>query len=104
MATEESGVRRDRGDMILAPNEYAFISDETKGEVNAFVGPNKTSLAGTDRPVIFDLRSKRFKAVDLASSTQTFQTAPEGWYVILKNPAEGDKHPAGSGKLTTPNL
>lgn len=97
------GVRRER-DMILAPNEYAFISDETKGEVNAFVGPNKTSLAGTDRPVVFDLKSKRFKTTDLASSTQTFQTAPEGWYVILKNPADGEKHPSGSGKLTTPNL
>jgi major vault protein len=101
--TEIRAARRER-DMILAPNEYAFISDETKGEVNAFVGPNKTSLAGTDRPVVFDLKSKRFKTCDLATSTQTFQTAPEGWYVILKNPAEGDKTPGGSGKLTTPNL
>ncbi len=92
------------GDMILAPNEYAFISDETKGEVNCFVGPNKTSLAGTDRPVRFELKSKRFQSCDLASATQTFQTAPEGWYVILKNPAEGDKHPGGSGKLSTPTL
>lgn len=90
--------------MILAPNEYAFISDETKGEVNCFVGPNKTSLAGTDRPVRFDTRSKRFQSCDLATATQTFQTAPEGWYIILKNPAEGDKNPAGSGKLTTPTL
>lgn len=91
-------------DMILAPNEYAFISDETKGEVNVFVGPNKTSLAGTDRPVFFDLKSKRFRSCELSASTQTFQTAPEGWYVILKNPAEGEKHPNTSGKLTTPQL
>ena len=97
------GARRER-DMILAPNEYAFISDETKGEVNAFVGPNKTSLAGTDRPVLFDLKTKRFRPCDLSTSIQPFQTAPEGWYVILKNPSEGDKHPSGSGKLTTPNL
>lgn len=103
--SEENDIRgRRERDMILAPNEYAFISDETKGEVNAFVGPNKTSLAGTDRPVKFDLREKRFKPCDLKESTQTFQTAPEGWYVILKNPADGDKHPTGSGKLTTPNL
>ena len=101
MANEDT--RRER-DMILAPNEYAFISDETKGEVNCFVGPNKTSLAGTDRPVVFDLRSKRFRSSDLATGTQTFQTAPEGWYVILKNPAVGDKHPNGNGKLTTPEL
>lgn len=95
--------RRER-DMILAPNEYAFISDETKGEVNCFVGPNKTSLAGTDRPVTFDNKTKRFRSCDLAGATQTFQTAPEGWYVTLKNPASEDKHPSGSGKLTTPTL
>lgn len=95
--------RRER-DMILAPNEYAFINDETKGEVNVFVGPNKQSLAGTDRPVIFDLKSKRFKACALAEATQTFQTAPEGWYIVLKNPAESDKVPSGNGKLSTPNL
>lgn len=95
--------RRER-DMILAPNEYCFISDETKGEVNCFVGPNKTSLAGTDRCVVFDLKSKRFKAADLSSGIQLFQTAPEGWYVILKNVAVGDKHPNGGGKLTTPDL
>lgn len=100
---ETKGSRRER-DMILAPNEYAFISDETKGEVNCFVGPNKTSLAGTDRCVVFDLKTKRFKASTLDQGVQTFQTAPEGWYVILKNPAVGDKHPTGSGKLTTPDL
>ena len=100
---DDRGTRRER-DMILAPNEYAFISDETKGEVNAFVGPNKTSLAGTDRPVVFDVKTKRFRTCDLATSTQPFQTAPEGWYIILKNPAAGDKHPSGSGKLTTPDL
>jgi major vault protein len=99
----EKNNRRER-DMILAPNEYCFISDETKGEVNCFVGPNKTSLAGTDRCVIFDLKSKRFKAADLSSGIQLFQTAPEGWYVILKNVAVGDKHPNGGGKLTTPDL
>ena len=89
-------------DMILAPNEYAFISDETKGDVSVFVGPNKTSLAGTDRPVIFNDKTKRFEPVKLEQATRPFQTAPEGWYVVLKNPA--DKNPSGSGKLTTPEL
>lgn len=97
--------------MILAPNEFAFVSDETKGEVNVYVGPNKTSLAGTDRPVVFDGNVKRFVATrDIASATQTFATAPIGWYVQLKNPAignpsnKGNRCPTGSGKLTTPEL
>jgi len=100
---DDSGARRAQ-DMILAPNEYALISDETKGEVNVFVGPNKQSLAGSDRAVTFDLRSKRFRPCDLSAGIQTFQTAPEGWYVVLKNPAEADKHPGASGKHTTPTL
>lgn len=106
MANENDDVRGQRRerDMILAPNEYAFISDETKGEVNVFVGPNKQSLAGTDRCVTFDLKSKRFVPTTLDRGIQTFQTAPEGWYVVLKNPAEGDKHPGGNGKLSTPVL
>src|ERR1044072_4115423 len=100
---DERNQRRER-DMILAPNEFAYISDETKGEINVFVGPNKTSLAGTDRPVIFDPQTKRFLQCDLATSVQTFYTAPEGWYVILKNVAAGDRHPTSSGKLSTPEL
>lgn len=103
MVERDNENRRER-DMILAPNEFAFISDETKGEVNVFVGPNKTSLAGTDRPVNFDTKTKRFVACDLQRATQVCYTAPEGWYVILKNVASGDKHPTGSGKLSTPEL
>lgn len=106
MANDDNDIRGQRRaqDMILAPNEYAFISDETKGEVNVFVGPNKQSLAGTDRCVVFDLKSKRFRPADLTSGIQTFQTAPEGWYVVLKNPADADKQPNGNGKLSTPTL
>jgi major vault protein len=36
----------DRGrerDLVLAPNEFAFILDETKGNINVYVGPHKTS-------------------------------------------------------------
>lgn len=95
--------RRDR-DMILAPNEYALIRDETKGEINVFVGPNKTSLAGTDRPVVFDVKAKRFLGAELGSAIKTFYTAPEGFYVVLKNAAVGEKHPSSSGKLSTPDL
>ena len=95
--------RRDR-DMILAPNEYALIRDETKGEINVFVGPNKTSLAGTDRPVVFDVKAKRFLGAELGSAIKTFYTAPEGFYVVLKNVAAGEKHPSSSGKLSTPDL
>lgn len=104
-ADDTRGQRRNQ-DMILAPSEYALITDETKGEVSVYVGPNKASLAGSDRPTIFDSKSGRFKGVSLEQATQGFLTAAEGAYIVLENPAEGDKnaHPSGTGKLSAPTL
>jgi len=105
MATENDELRTRRNqDMILQPNEYALITDETKGEVSVYVGPNKASLAGSDRPSIFNPKSNRFEGTTLDKATQAFLTAAEGAYIVLENPAEGDKHPAGTGKLTSPAL
>ncbi|MCS6905548.1 MAG: hypothetical protein RML72_10650 [Bacteroidia bacterium] len=86
-------------DLVLAPNEFAFISDQTKGNINVYVGPYKTSLANTDKPVIFDEKLKRFVICNLETAIQTFITAPEGWYIVLKNPPIDGKQP----KLGTTN-
>lgn len=80
-------------DLVLAPNEFAFISDQTKGLVNVYVGPYKTSLANTDQPVIFNEKTKRFERCSLEEAIQVFAIAPEGWYIILKNPAKDGSHP-----------
>ncbi|MBX3232037.1 MAG: hypothetical protein KIT84_20020 [Labilithrix sp.] len=80
-------------DLVLAPNEYAFISDETKGNINVYVGPHKTSLANTDQPVVFTEKTKRFERVTLEEAINAFAVAPVGWYVLLKNPAHDGTHP-----------
>ncbi len=81
-------------DLILAPNEYAYVSDETNGQISVFVGPKKTSLESTDVPVLFDQTTKQFRKVDtIEDGKQTFCISPEGWYIILKNPAEGKRAP-----------
>lgn len=95
---------RRSSDMILAPNEFAFISDETKGDIQVYVGPNKTSLATTDKCVVLDENIGRFAARPLEKGIQAFRTAPEGWYVVLENPAANDKHPGAQGKQSTPEL
>jgi len=38
---------------VLAPNEFAFVSDSTKGYINVYVGPHKAPLESTDQPMIF---------------------------------------------------
>lgn len=99
--TEEN---RNERDLVLAPNEYALVSDATKGSIDCYAGPFKTSLAGTDRCVVFDAKTKRFRPVSMTEGVQLVQTAPEGFYIILKNVAADNRHPTGSGKMTTPTL
>ena len=102
MANDDN--RRDR-DMVLAPNEYMYVSDQTKGDINVFVGPTKQSLSGTDQPVIFNDKSKRFEPADQDQAKQLSKTAPEGWYIVLKNPSKTTKQPTGnSGKLSSAEL
>ncbi len=84
-------------DLVLAPNEYAFISDQTKGQISVYVGPCKTSLANTDQPVVFNDQSKRFERSTLEQAISIFPTAPEGWYLILKNPAKDLAFPPSGG-------
>jgi major vault protein len=89
--------RRQERDLVVAPNEFAYVSDQTKGNINVHVGPLKTTISGTDQLVLFDYRQKKFVTTDISKAIQTFATAPEGWYIVLKNPSIDDTQPA-SGK------
>jgi major vault protein len=95
--------RRER-DLILAPNEHAFILDETKGNVINYVGPHKTSLANTDQPVVFNTETKRFERCNLEQAIHPFAIAPEGWYIVLKNPAQDGKPPKVGTANSLPDL
>jgi major vault protein len=80
-------------DLVLSINEYAYVLDRTKGNVACWVGPTKTSLSTSDELVNFNEKTKRFEPCSYNQAIHLFTTAPENWYVILKNPADGDKHP-----------
>ena len=97
------GNERER-DLVLAPNEYAYISDQTKGHIVAYVGPYKTSMANTDQPVAFDENIKRFVECNLEEAIQLFTIVPEGWYVVLKNPPRDNKQPTTGTANNLPNL
>jgi major vault protein len=87
-------------DLVLSPNEFVHILDETKGNINSYIGPNKASLGNTEKPVVFNERSKKFVMSGLDEAIQQFRTAPEGWYIILKNPATAGQQPE-SGRTET---
>lgn len=81
-------------DLVLSPNEYAFVLDETKGNVQCNVGPHKMSLSQSDKLVKFDPKRKKFVVVERYSDAiQLFTICPEGWYIALKNPVENNRHP-----------
>ena len=92
-------------DLVLSINEYAYVLDRTKGNVSCWVGPVKTSLSTSDELVVFNERTKQFESSTYDRAVSLFTTAPENWYVILKNPAENDKHPtAGTANSLPENV
>lgn len=78
----------ERGDLVLPQGTYAFIQDGANGNIEVVVGPNKISLADTDKPVIHNERSMYFEKVTITDAIATWKTATEGQYVVLKNPVE----------------
>ena len=81
----ETGTRE--RDLILAPNEYAYVQDNTKGEVLLYVGPCKVSMSNTERLVGFI--NGRFVVVSGENEgIQRFVEATTSQYVVLTNPAK----------------
>ena len=76
-----------RNELVLAQNQHAFIQDETKGTVQVIVGPFKTGLTVSDRPVIFDSKQNKFVNTSLENAVSQNPTVPEDSYVVLVNPA-----------------
>ncbi len=91
---------RNETELVLAPNEHAFVQDKTKGNINVMTGPNKTSLSTSDAPVIFDTAKKRFVRVDLERAISQNVTSPKGWYIVLMNPAKDNKQPATGSNVS----
>lgn len=91
-------------DLVLSINEYAYVLDETKGHVTCWVGPAKTSLSNSDRLVVFNTNTKSFEPCRFEEAVHLFATAPEGWYIILKNPIENNKHPSPGANSLPENM
>lgn len=86
--------RRGRGadtDLVLAPGEFAYIQDGTKGNISVYVGPQKTTISQTDIPVKWDPASRTYKRCDQEGARCQFPSAPEGFYMVLQNPVPTGK-------------
>ncbi len=96
--------RGNKRDLVLAPGEYAYMQDVTKGIVKTYTGPTVINPTAQERPIAFNVESKRFEPCGLEQAVQVGAIAPEGYYVILKNPSLRGDHPAPGGVYPSPDL
>ena len=83
-----------QSDLVLPANEYAFVLNKSTGVIQTYVGPRVVTVSQQEALVLFDTKSKRFvETNDYNRAKQLFTSAPEGWYVVLKNPTDSGKHP-----------
>ncbi len=74
-------------DILVAPNEFAYVQDLTKGDIVLYVGPTKISLSNTERMII--LRGGRFVPVrgeEAGLGVHKWVEATSAQYIILENP------------------
>ena len=89
-------------DLVLYINEYAYVLDRTKGNVLCHVGPTKTSLSQSDELVRFDPKSKKFLPCGYNEAISLFASAPENWYLVLKNPTKSGRRPTAGTSNNLP--
>jgi major vault protein len=96
--------RNQKRDLVLAPSEYAYMQDVTKGIIKTYTGPTVINPTAQERPVNFNPENKRFEPCTLEQAVQQIAIAPEGYYVTLKNPSAKNDHPPSGGVYPSPDL
>jgi len=81
-------------DLVLPPGTYAYMQDVTKGVVKTYTGPTVINPTAQEQQVVYDAASNMYRrATTLEESMKISPIAKEGSYIILRNPAKGNKHP-----------
>ena len=92
-------------DIVLAPNEYTFVLSKTNGVIKTHTGPMTMTISAQESLVVFNQKSKQFVEVaDIEKAKRLFCSPPEGWYVVLKNPAKDNMHPDPGKASNSPDL
>lgn len=100
----DGNVNRQR-DLVLSTNEYCFLQSKTNGAIKTYTGPITITISAQESLVVFNSKSKRFEeTTDFEKARQLFTSAPEGWYVVLKNPSYDGSHPDVAKAINSPEL
>ena len=101
---DNTGMNRQR-DLVLSTNEFCFLQSKTNGAIKTYTGPITMTISAQESLVVFNSKTKRFEETqDFERARQIFVSAPEGWYVVLKNPAEDNSHPESAKAVNSPSL
>ena len=102
---ENMNMNNPQRDIVLSPNEFVFVQNNTNGIIKTYAGPLTITISAQDSLVRFDNDSKKFKIVNNPNEAkQLFVSPPENWYAILKNPAPNDIFPERGKASSSPDL
>src|SRR5579885_418532 len=102
MSTDEK-----KRELVLPPGTYAYMQDQTKGLIRVHTGPTVVNQTNQESPVVYDPESGTFKRVSsIEEALKKSVIAPEGFYVVLLNPAreKASEHPSESSVQSPPDL
>ena len=92
-------------DLVLAANEFCYLQNKTNGVIKTYTGPITMTISAQEALVIFNEKTKQFRETDnFEEAKQLLVSPPENWYVVLKNPSEGNIHPKAGKAVISPNL
>ena len=92
-------------DLVLAVNEFCHLLNKTNGVIKTYTGPCMLTISQQEALVVFNTKTKQFQETnDFETAKQLFISAPENWYVMLKNPAPDNVHPEAGKAVTSPEL
>lgn len=102
--SEQPQMNRQR-DLVLSTNEFCFLQSKTNGAIKTYTGPITMTISAQESLVVFNAKTKKFEETqDFEKAKQLFISAPEGWYVVLKNPATDNSHPEAAKAVNSPDL
>ena len=102
--SEQPQMNRQR-DLVLSTNEFCFLQSKTNGAIKTYTGPITMTISAQESLVVFNAKTKKFEETqDFEKAKQLFISAPEGWYVVLKNPATDNSHPEVAKAVNSPTL
>ena len=81
-------------DLVLSINEFCFLQNKTNGSIRSHVGPLTMTISAQEALVTFNEKTKKFEETsNFEVAKQLFVSAPEGWYIVLKNPTADSVYP-----------